>query len=109
VQRSLTSGPRGWPASQTPWPAGPTLQPLVGRLHGDTLQEVVTGNLKPKVGGGRTPWPAGHVARPISHHLASYRLNQVSNTSLDPYKYPLPVDINTPYSTCSSSLVKVPV
>jgi hypothetical protein len=87
VQRSLTSGPRGWPASQTPWPDGPTLQPPVGWLHGDTLQEVVTGNPKPKVDGGRTPWLPGHVARPTGHHLVSYQLNQVGNPSLDPYKY----------------------
>jgi hypothetical protein len=45
VQRSMTNGPRGWPA-------GPTLQPLVGRIHGDTLQKAVTGNPKPK-GGNR--------------------------------------------------------
>jgi hypothetical protein len=100
MQRPLTSGPRGWAAGQTPWLAGPTLQPLIGRLHGDTLQEAVTGNPKPKVGGGWTPWPA-------SHHLVSYRLNQVSNPSLDPYKYPLPVEINTPHSTYSSPLVKI--
>jgi hypothetical protein len=116
VQRPLTSGPKGWPTGQTPWLAGPTLQLLVGRLHGDTLQEAVIGNLKPRVGGGRIPWPvdhvarpAGHVARPAGHHLVSYRLNQVDNPSLDPYKYPLPVEINTPHSTCSSQLIKVPV
>jgi hypothetical protein len=34
-----------------------------------------------KVSGGRTTWPAGH-------HLVSYRLNQVVNPSLEPYKYP---------------------
>jgi hypothetical protein len=87
VQRPLTSGPRGCPASQTLWLAGPTLQPLVGWFHGDTLQEAVEGNSKLKVGGGRTLWPAGHVARPTSQHLACYRHNQVSNPSLDPYKY----------------------
>jgi hypothetical protein len=38
VQRPLTSGPRGWPV-------GPTLQPIVGFLHGHTLQEAVTRNL----------------------------------------------------------------
>jgi hypothetical protein len=59
VQMPLTSGPRRWPVS-------PILQPLMGRLHGDTLQEMVRGNSKPKVGGGRTPWPPGHVARPVS-------------------------------------------
>jgi hypothetical protein len=52
VQRPLTSGPRGWPVGQTPWLVGPTLQPLMGRLHGDTLQEVVIENPKLKVGGG---------------------------------------------------------
>jgi hypothetical protein len=41
-----------------------------------------------KVSGGRTTWLAGDVARPIDHHLVSYRLNQVGNPSLDPYKYP---------------------
>jgi hypothetical protein len=88
VQMPLTSGPRGWPAGQTPWPTGPTLQPLVGRLHGDTLQEAVTWNLNQKVGGEWTSWPPGHVARPIDHHLVSYRLNQVDKPTLDPYKYP---------------------
>jgi hypothetical protein len=72
VQRPLTSGPRGWPA-------GPTLQPLVGLLHGHALQEVVTRNSK----------------------------LEVDNSSLDPYKYPLPMEFMTPHSTCSSPLVKV--
>jgi hypothetical protein len=88
VQRSLTSGPRGWPAGQTPWPAGPTLQPPTGWLHSDTLHEAVEGNAKLKVSGGRTPWMAGHVARLAEHHLACFRLNQVGNPSLDAYKYP---------------------
>jgi hypothetical protein len=60
----------------------------MGWLRGDTLQEAVEGNPKLKVGGGRIPWPADHVARLVGHHLACYRLNQVSNPSLDPYKYP---------------------
>jgi hypothetical protein len=72
VQRPLTSGPRGLPAGQTPWLVGPTLQPLAGWLHGDTLQEAVEGNPRLKVGGGRTPWPTSHVARPDGHHLACY-------------------------------------
>jgi hypothetical protein len=80
VQRPLTSGPRGWPV-------GPTLQPLVGCLHGHALQEVVTGNLKLEVGGSRIRWPPGHVARPADQQIANYRLNQVGNSSLDPYKY----------------------
>jgi hypothetical protein len=65
VQRPLTSGPRGWPAD-------PTLQPLMSWLHRDTLQGVVEGNHKLKVGGGRTPWPVVHMARLIGHHLACY-------------------------------------
>jgi hypothetical protein len=81
VQRLLTSGPRGWPA-------GPTLLTLMGWLRSDTLQEAVEGDHKLKIGGGQTPWPAGHVARLAGHHLACYRLNQVSNPSMDPYKYP---------------------
>jgi hypothetical protein len=51
VQRPLNSGPRGWPVDQSPWPVGPTSQPLTGWLHGDTLQEAVEGNPKLKVGG----------------------------------------------------------
>jgi hypothetical protein len=90
VQRPQTSGPRGWPIGQTPWSVGPTLRALAGQLHGDTLQEAVTGNPKLKVGGGRNQWPANHVARPAGQHLACYRLNQVSNSSLDPR-------INPPY------------
>jgi hypothetical protein len=46
VQRPLISGPMGWLIEQTPWPTGPTLQPLTGLLHGHTLQEAVTRNLK---------------------------------------------------------------
>jgi hypothetical protein len=55
VQRPLTSGPRGWLTDQSPWPTGRTLQPLVGWLRGDTLQEAVEGNPNLKVGGDRTP------------------------------------------------------
>jgi hypothetical protein len=109
VQMLLTSGPRWCPAGQTPLSANLTLQPLMGQLHGDTLQEQVTGNPKPNVGGGQTPWLPGHVARPAGHHIVSYQLNQVGYPSLDPYKYPLPVEIKTPHSSCSSPLVKVSV
>jgi hypothetical protein len=86
--KAIDQWAKEWPASQTPSMAGPTLQPFTGRLHGDTLQDVVTENSKPKVGGGRTPWPPGHVARLAGHHLVSYRPKQVGNPSLDPYKYP---------------------
>jgi hypothetical protein len=88
MQRPLTSGPSGWLAGQTPWPADPTLQPLTGWLHGHALQETVTRNPKREVGGSRTRWLPGHVARPARQHLACYQLNQVGNSSLDPYKYP---------------------
>jgi hypothetical protein len=110
AQRPLTSGPTGWPTDQTPWPVGPTLHPLVGWLHSDTLQEAVEGNPKLKIGGGQTPWSADHVARPTSRHLACYRLNQVGNPSLDPDKYPPYMWKSKQHSLpCSSSLVKVPV
>jgi hypothetical protein len=73
VQKSLTSGPHGWPA-------GSTLQPPMGCLGGDVLQEAIIRNPRLIVGGGRAPWPAGHVARPTGQHLACYRLNQVGNS-----------------------------
>jgi hypothetical protein len=66
MQRLLTSGPSGWPADQTPWPVGPTLQPMAGWLCGETLQEAVEGNPKLKVTRGQTPWLAGHMARPAT-------------------------------------------
>jgi hypothetical protein len=91
------------------WPAGPTLQPLMGWLYGDTLQEAVEGNPKLKVSGGPTPWPDGHMARPAGHHLACYQLNQVGNPSSEPYKYPLPMEIKATHSTCSSPPVNVSV
>jgi hypothetical protein len=47
------SGPSGWPAIQTPWPADPTLLPPVSFLDGDTLQEAVEWNPRPRVSGGR--------------------------------------------------------
>jgi hypothetical protein len=100
VQRPLTSGPRRWPS-------GPTLQPLTGRLHDDTLYEAVTGNPKLKVGGGRTPWPAG-----LGRLATTWRVIDLTKSVTPPwtpYKYPLSVEINTPHSTYSSPLVKIPV
>jgi hypothetical protein len=61
---------------------------------------------KPRVDGGHARWLASHVARPAGQHLANYRRNQVSNDSLDSYKYPLPMEFNTPHYTYSSPLVK---
>jgi hypothetical protein len=72
VQRPLTCGPSGWPAGQTPWPTGPTLQPRVSFLGGDTLQEAVEWNPRHVVSGGRTSWPVDHEARPASQHLVNY-------------------------------------
>jgi hypothetical protein len=46
------------------------------------------GNKESKVSGHQTWWPTNHVARPAGQHLACYQLNQVGNSSLDPYKYP---------------------
>jgi hypothetical protein len=45
VQKPLASGPHGWSV-------GPTLQPLMGYLGGDALQEAVIRNPRPRVGGG---------------------------------------------------------
>jgi hypothetical protein len=81
VQKPLMCGPSRWPAGQTPWPVGPTLQPPVSFLGGDALQEVVEWNPRPGVGGGHAPWPVGHMARSASQHLANYRVNQVGNCS----------------------------
>jgi hypothetical protein len=52
------------------------------------LHEKQKAKVVEKASGGQTIWSAGHVARSVGHHLVSYRLNQVGNPSLDPYKYP---------------------
>jgi hypothetical protein len=57
VQRPLMCGPNGWPAGQNPWPTDPTLYPLMSFLSGDTLQNAVERNLRPRVSGGYAPWP----------------------------------------------------
>jgi hypothetical protein len=61
-----------------------------------------------KVGGGRTTWPADHVAKPAGHHLASYRLNQVGNPSLDPYKYPSTSENQNTHHILQIPLAKLP-
>jgi hypothetical protein len=58
VQRSLTCGPSGWPAGQTPWLVSPTLQPPVSFLGGVALQEVLEWNSRSRVGGGCASWSA---------------------------------------------------
>jgi hypothetical protein len=109
VQRPHMCGPSGWSASQTPWPVGPTLQPLMSFHGGDALHEAVGWNSRPRVGGGHATWSTDHVARPSCQHLANYQLNQVGNCSWDSYKCTPTDGIHTPHSTCSSPLVKVPV
>jgi hypothetical protein len=86
VQRPLTSGPRGWSASQIPWPTGQVLCWLGRGFVRTCLDEKVKVKAVEKVSGGQTTWPA-------SHHLASYQLNQVGNPSLNLYKYPSTVEI----------------
>jgi hypothetical protein len=98
VQKPLTNGPHGWLASQSPWSIGPTLQHLTGCLGNDALQEAVIRNLRPTVRGGRATWSADHVAR-----LAG-QTPPGTPISTPP---PLPMEFNTPHSTCSSPLVKV--
>jgi hypothetical protein len=85
VQRPLTSGPRRWPS-------GPTLQPLTGRLHDDTLYEAVTGNPKLKVGGGRTPWPAG-----LGRLATTWRVIDLTKSVTPPW-----TPINTLYQSKST-------
>jgi hypothetical protein len=94
VQRPLTSGPRGWPASKIPWPAN--FYVSSDKNFVDTcLHEKGKAKAVKKVGEGQTHWPTGHVAWPPSHHLVSYSLGQVSGAPPQPYKYPLPVEMKT--------------
>jgi hypothetical protein len=86
VQRPQTSGPRGWPV-------GPTIQPLMHFPHGHALQEAVIRNPMLEVGRFRTRWLPSHMTRSAGQHLVCYQLNQVGNSSLDPYKYPPAVGI----------------
>jgi hypothetical protein len=53
VQRTLTCGPIGWPAGQTPWPTGTTLRPPMSFLGGAALQEAVEWKSRLGVSGGR--------------------------------------------------------
>jgi hypothetical protein len=57
VQRPLTSGPRGWPADQIPWPAGQVLCRFGPRLraHVSTRQGEVQGS-------GESQWRPNHMA-----------------------------------------------
>jgi hypothetical protein len=62
------------------WPARFYVSLACGFMH-TCLHEKGEAKAVEKFGGGRTTWLA-------DHHLASYRLNQVGNPSLNPYKYP---------------------
>jgi hypothetical protein len=79
VQRPLTSWPSGWLAR---FYVGLARDFMHMCLHEKGKAKAVE-----KVGGGQTTWLADHVAGPAGHHLVSYWLNQVSNPSLDLYKY----------------------
>jgi hypothetical protein len=106
VQRSLTCGPRRWPTGQTPWLTGPTLQPLMGWLRGDTLQEAIEENPNLKVSGGRPPWPTGNMARPATTWCVTDLTKSVT-PPWTPINTPLPVEIKATHTTCSLPLVKV--
>jgi hypothetical protein len=103
VQSLLTSGPRGWPAGQTPWPDGSPYQPLTGWLHGHALQEAIIKKPKLEVRpGGR---PAMWLGRPAITWCVTDLIKSVT-PPWTPINTPLPVEFNTPHSTCSSPLVK---
>jgi hypothetical protein len=72
------------------------------RLHEEEKAESVE-----KVHGGCSTRPAGDVAWLPGLHLAPNRPLLVGGDLIHPYKYPLPVKVDTPHSTCSSSLVKI--
>jgi hypothetical protein len=63
----------------------------IGLAHGfvhTCLHEKGKAKAVEKVGGGRTTWPTHHMAELAGHDFMSYQLNQVSNPSLETYKYP---------------------
>jgi hypothetical protein len=72
VQRPLMGRSSGWPDGQTPCLVGPTLQPPMSFLGGDTLQEAVEWNLRHGVSENHAPWLIGLVARPSGQHLVNY-------------------------------------
>jgi hypothetical protein len=80
-------GPGGGQPAKSPSPSARFYVSLARGFMDTCLHEKGKAKAVENVSGGRITWPAGHVARPASHHLASYRLNQVSNLSLDPCKY----------------------
>jgi hypothetical protein len=57
VQRLLTSGPRGWPAGQIPWPVGQVLNWFGPRLRAHVSTQEGEGH-----GGGESQWRPNHMA-----------------------------------------------
>jgi hypothetical protein len=96
VQSLLTSGPRGWPA-------GSPYQPLMGWLHGHALQEAII--KKPKLEVGPDGSSAMWLGRPAITWCVTDLIKSVT-PPWTPINTPLPVEFNTPHSTCSSPLVK---
>jgi hypothetical protein len=88
VQWPLTSGPRGGqPAKSLDCLAMFYVGLARGFVH-TCLHEKGKAKAVVKVSGSQNTWLASHVARLADQHLVSYQLNQVSNPSLAPYKYP---------------------
>jgi hypothetical protein len=111
----LTRGPGGpdprlrrqrcRPAGPTPWLVDQVLRwfgPILG-CHASTWGG------EARIGGGRSTRLASHVPWLVGHHLAPNQPLQVGGGPVHPDKYPLMVKVEIPHSTCSSTLVKVPV
>jgi hypothetical protein len=100
VQRPMTSGPRGWPA-------GPTLEALMGWFYSDTLQEAVEGNPILKVSGGELH---GRLATWLGQPATTWRVTDLTMSVTPPWtpiNTPLPVEIKAAHSTCSSPHVNI--
>jgi hypothetical protein len=100
VQRPLTSGPRGWLADRPHFVASRGLASQARSPRGGNKESKVESQWKPDLVAAR---PCVLASR---QHLVHYQLNQVSNSSLDRYKYPMLVECKIPHPTCSSPLVK---
>jgi hypothetical protein len=57
VQRLLTSGPRGWPSGQIPWPVGQVLCRFIPLLRAHVSTREGEGQ-----GGGESRWRLNHMA-----------------------------------------------
>jgi hypothetical protein len=72
------------------------------------LHEMEKAKAMKKVSGDRITWLAAHMARPTGYHLVSYQLNQVSNPSLDSYKYPSTSGNHNTHHILEIPLAKLP-